>query len=470
MSSEADALRAPEAAVRGDAPRRRDGPGPTAGRPPRRDPKRPMSERRRTAILSASVLAAWALFLAAVWRLGQYKESITEGHLALGAMPLFGRWEWHFGAHLLVPAAAGAIVIALLPALAARLRWRWAAAATALAAAGFGLALAYAHSHPHTWEDMHYHYGDPIHFVDDAGGVAPFLETYTDVQLEGSFPVHLQSHPPGLVLFLWAAAQIGLKGLLFENTLITLAAAASVVAALAIARDVAGERLARRAAPFLVIAPAAFWHSNADIVFAGVTLSAVACLVLATGRTGANAAWLTAAGGLLAGAALMLSFSSALLAIPVLVVAAARRRWGVLLAGGALAALVVLAPLLWGYWWLEGLATTRVRYYAGVAEARGYWYFLIANPAVFALALGPATAVALARLRDRRMWIVVGSCLAAVAVADLSGMSSSETERIWQPFMPLVLLAGCALPRPRPWLVLQLAVALALTATLRVQW
>ncbi|HLU27948.1 MAG TPA: hypothetical protein VKZ65_05885 [Glycomyces sp.] len=469
MSSEADQQRASPAASCGGEARGRDGGAvSTDDRPP---PGAPAARRpRRTAIPAAVVLAAWALFLTAVWLLGRYKEANTDGHLALGAMPLFGSWEWHFGAHLLVPAAAGTVVIAFLPALAARLRWRWAAVATALAAAGFGLALAYAHSHPHTWHDLNYHYGDPIHFVDDAGGVVPFLETYTDLQLEGAFPVHLQSHPPGLVLFLWAAAQIGLKGLLFENTLITLAAAASVLAALAIARDVAGERLARRAAPFLVIAPAAFWHSNADIVFGGVTLSAVACLILATGRTGSNAALLTAAGGLLAGAALMLAFSSALLAIPVVVVAVLRRRWGVLLAGGALAALVVLAPLLWGYWWLDGLAATRVRYYAGVATARGYWYFLIANPAVFALALGPATAVALSRLRDRRMWIVVGSCLAAVAVADLSGMSSSETERIWQPFMPLVLLAGCALPRPRPWLALQLAVALALTATLRVQW
>ncbi|GAB3651126.1 hypothetical protein [Glycomyces tarimensis] len=425
---------------------------------------------RRTVTLDAAVLAAWALFLAAVWLLGQYKDAATEEGLKLGAMPLFGRWEWHLESRLLVPIAVGALLIAVLPTIAARRRWRWVVTATALAGVAMSLALAHAHSHPGTWEDLHHHYGEPIHFVDDAGGVAPFLETYTGIQLEGAFPVHMQSHPPGLVLFLWAAAQIGLRGILFENTVTMLAVAAAIAAALAIARDVAGERLARRAAPFLVIAPAAFWHTNADIVFGGVTLAAVACLVLATNRTGARAAWLTAVGGLLAGAALMLSFSSALLAIPVIVVAVWRRRWGVLLAGGAVAALVVLAPLLWGYWWLEGLRATRVRYYAGVASVRGYWYFLIANPAVFALALGPATAVALARLRDKRMWIVVGSCLAAVAVADLSGMSSSETERIWQPFMPLVLLAGCALNRPRAWLALQLAVAVVLAAALRVQW
>jgi hypothetical protein len=36
--------------------------------------------------------------------------------------------------------------------------------------------------------------------------------------------------------------------------------------------------------------------------------------------------------------------------------------------------------------------------------------------------------------------------------------------------MPLVLLAGGALDRPRVWLTVQLAVAVALAATLSVRW
>ncbi|MFB9662527.1 hypothetical protein ACFQS3_23595 [Glycomyces mayteni] len=419
---------------------------------------------------TAAVLTGWALLLALAWVLGQVKLAVTEGRHQLGAMPLFGSWEPHLDATLLAPILVGAFLIAFLPAAAARWRWRWAAAATALAAVAFSLALTVAHSHPRTWTDLDHHYAGNVHLVDDAGGPAAFLAHYTRLQLDGVYPIHFQSHPPGLVMFFWGADRIGLSGLVFQNTVIQLGVAAAVLAALAIGRDVAGERLARRAAPFLVIAPAAYWHNTADLVFAGVTLSAVACLVLATNRTGARAAALTAAGGLLAGAALMLSFSAALLAVPVLIVALRRRRWGVLLGGGALAAAVVLTPLAWGYWWLDGLQATRVCYYAGVAAIRGYWYFLLANLAVLALALGPATAVALSRLRDRRMWIVVGSCLAAVALADLSGMSSAETERIWQPFMPLVLLAGCALPRPRIWLAVQLGVAVVLAAALRVQW
>jgi methylthioxylose transferase len=425
---------------------------------------------RRAALSAALVLAAWALLLAGVWRLGQLKLANAAGSLQLGAMPLFGSWESHVDATLLPPIIVGALTIALLPAACARLRWRYAFAATVIAGVAFSVALGFAHLHPRTWTDLDHHYASNTHFIDDAGGVAQFLAHYTELQLDGTYPVHLQSHPPGLVLFFWAAAKIGLEGLLFQNTVIKLAVAAAIAAALMIGRDVAGERLTRRAAPFLAIAPAAYWQNNADLIFAGVTLTAVACLVLATNRTGTRAALLTILGGLIAGAALMLSFSAALLAVPVVAVAIWRRRWKVLLGGGAVAAAVVLAPLAFGYWWLEGLQATRVRYYGGVAALRGYWYFLLANLAVLALALGPATAVAFTRLRDRRMWIVVGSCLAAVAAADLSGMSSSEVERIWQPFMPLLLLAGAALTRPRAWLALQLAVAIVLAAALRVQW
>ncbi len=427
---------------------------------------RPVTDRRRAAL----AVAGWAALLAVAWLLGQWKEAITDTSLKLGAMPLFGEWEWHFHPTLLVPVAVGALLVAVLPAIARRARWRWAVLGTAAGQVALSLALAVAHSAPWTWIDVQNHYSGQIGEVSAAGGPAAFLDTYTDIQRTGEFKIHLQSHPPGLILFFWAANRIGLSGPLFDNTVTMLAAAAMTTAALLIGREVAGEALARRAAPFLVIVPAAFWHTNADIIFGGVTLTAVACLILATGSTGARAAWLTAAGGVLAGAAMMLSFSSVLLAVPFLVVAVMRRRWAVIAGGGAVAAAVVLTPLLWGYWWLDGMSATRERYYAGVASVRGYWYFLLGNLAILALALGPAIAAALAGLRDRAMWIVVGSTLAAVAIADVSGMSSSEVERIWQPFMPLILLAGCALVRARAWLALQLAVALILTVTLRVPW
>ena len=47
---------------------------------------------------------------------------------------------------------------------------------------------------------------------------------------------------------------------------------------------------------------------------------------------------------------------------------------------------------------------------------------------LFGLAI--AIAVALPRLHDRNTWLLVGSILAVVALADVSGMSKAEVERI----------------------------------------
>ena len=59
------------------------------------------------------------------------------------------------------------------------------------------------------------------------------------------------------------------------------------VAVLVAVRALAGESLARRAAPFLVLAPAAVWMgTSADAYFAAVAAWAVALLTLAvTGRS-----------------------------------------------------------------------------------------------------------------------------------------------------------------------------------------
>ena len=105
---------------------------------------------------------------------------------------------------------------------------------------------------------------------------------------------------------------------------------------------------------------------------------------------------------------------------------------------------------------------------------RGYPTFVVANLGIFGIVLGPALAVALTRLRDARAWLLVGGGLLAVAVADLSGMSRAEVERIWLPFAPWVLLAGAAIgttvSQSRRWLALQLATALVIEVVVRTAW
>jgi 4-amino-4-deoxy-L-arabinose transferase-like glycosyltransferase len=260
------------------------------------------------------------------------------------------------------------------------------------------------------------------------------------------------------------------------NAVLVLAGgAASIPAVLVAARDVAGERAARAAAPFLVLVPAMIWWSSGDALFTGVSAWSVTAIVVATGRTGRRGDRLAAAGGVGLGVTAFLSYGLVLVALVPLVVAIARRNLRpvrfVALGAGA----VFLAFAAGGFWWPDGLAATHAQYYAGVAARRPYSYFLVGDLAAFALALGPVAAVALARLRDRRLWWLVGGCLAAVAVADLSGMSKAEVERIWLPFVPWVLVATAAFglgrsSRATRWLAVQGAAALAIAVTVRSPW
>jgi hypothetical protein len=110
---------------------------------------------------------------------------------------------------------------------------------------------------------------------------------------------------------------------------------------------------------------------------------------------------------------------------------------------------VLGAFALAGFWWLDGYRVSIDAHNIGIAATRPYGYFLFADLAAFAIALGPAVCAGIAGLRDRRAWILVGAALATIAIADLTGKAKGEVERIWLPFAPLVMLAACGLPEGR---------------------
>jgi hypothetical protein len=64
----------------------------------------------------------------------------------------------------------------------------------------------------------------------------------------------------------------------------------------------------------------------------------------------------------------------------------------------------------------------------------------------------------------------VAAALLALLVADLSGMSKAETERIWLPFAMWLLPACALLPRPRAWLAAQTVLALLINHLLFTGW
>ena len=411
--------------------------------------------------------AGWCALVAVALVWGAGVRDHPAAHV--GAAPFVGTWQALLGWRLLPAVLLGVGAVAWAPALARRLPW------PAVVAGAWALALAWAVAL--AWVDgrealtaplaTRYDYLAEVPSVSSPGG---FLSGFVDNV--PTYATHVKSHPPGMVLVLWALDRVGLGGPGPAAVLVLAVGALAVVAAAVTVREVAGEEFARRAAPFLALVPAAvFVATSADAFFAGVTASGIALASVATGRDGPTAALLGAAGGVVLGAALFLSYGAVLLLLVPVAVALARRRPGVLAVVAAGAAAVAGAFAAAGFWWLDGLGAAREQYAAGLASVRPYAYFVAANLAVFAVLVGPATAAGLVRLRDRTLWPVVGAALAGVAAADLSGLSKGEVERIWLPFVPWVAAAcGAVAGRARPWLAANVGTGLALQVLLRSPW
>ncbi|MGL4176982.1 MAG: hypothetical protein ACRCSN_12985, partial [Dermatophilaceae bacterium] len=333
-------------------------------------------------------------------------------------------------------------------------------------------------------------------------------------------------------LFFVALDRAGLGSWQVAGVVVT-AVAATVPAAVAVTLDRLGARpAARMALPFLVVGPSAIWMAvSADAVFAATAAWAMATLAGAVGSKDAVGATGTvstasAAGagatdavgatgtvstasavgavdvtrrwprwgaatvsGVLFGWCLLQSYGLVLLgllALAVLVAARGPARERVRIGAGvaAVALGVVVAFAMAGFAWWDAYPVLHERYWAGLAQARPGWYWVVGNLAALVLCAGPllpaalaaglprsararhragvharampghpATASALVRgslltrvraampahvstvVRDPVAALVVAA-LGTVLVADLSLMSKAEVERIWLPFVP----------------------------------
>lgn len=430
--------------------------GPVAGR----------DDRRRVAL----AVAGWAAVVL-VCRVVAEHIMRRDGFAALrlGAAPLVGRQEAEIGLRLLPALLVGGGLVAALPAAARRLPWRRLLIVVVLAAVAWvatvNLTRPGGLTRPLERPGDEYLVDVPL--IDDP---REFLREYPD-RID-DYAVHTRSHPPGFILLLWSMDEVGLGGAGWAAALVVSVGAAGLAAVLIGLREVAGERVARRAAPFVVLAPAALWiGSSADALYAGVGATGVAAVLVASGWRGRRSVLAAGAGGLALGLTLTFSYGLGLLGLVALPTLVARRRL-TLLGPVAVAALVPVA-LLWsaGFDYLEGFAATRVEVAESVQSTRPLWLFLVLNPAVLGIACGPAVVGGLARLHDRSTWLVVGGALLGVLVADVSGLSKGEVERIWLPFTVWLLVAGSAHEPPgRGWLALQVAVAVGIQAVARTGW
>lgn len=295
-----------------------------------------------------------------------------------------------------------------------------------------------------------------------------------------NWPIHVAGHPPGATLFFVALVRLGLGSSLAAGLVVTAVGAGVPLAVLVTLRRLGAEDAARRALPYLVLAPAAIWVAvSGDAVFAAVTAWGLACVAVAATTPSRSARLVAAAAaGLLLGLLPLLSYGLVLAGLLVLAVLSLTRAWRLVPLFALTSLLPTLVAAAYGFSLWSAYPVLRQRYWDGLATERPTAYWVWASLASLVISAGPALAAGLGATRAARRTTdgvvlrLVGAAAAAIAVADLSLMSKAEVERIWLPFVPWLLLSTAALPPRwrRPVLLLQVATALVVQTLLDTTW
>lgn len=441
--------------------------------------------RRRSRI----ALGGWALLVVAAFAVG------------LVAHPGYPDGDWlpplHATRRAVRAGVLGAVVFAVaaawvLPRLARTLRWRPLLLVSWLVGTGWAVLLASSSG----WAAVAAPMAREQEYIAALPGVGSdplgWLDRFED--LVATLPTHPAGHPPLPVLVTWAMDRIGLGGPVPLAALCIAVGASSVVAVLVTVRTLGTEQLARRAAPFVALAPFALTVATSmDAFFTGVAAWGVAALAVASARgsmargsAGGSVAHRSSArpavdpfalvvgvlAGVLLASVLYLNYGLVVvgaLAVAVVVLRPVPAVWIATVAGGLL---VVAAFTIGGFWWFDGVAATADRWAVGTGSDRPYLYTVFGNLAVFGLLTGPATAAAIGWVRDRVLVFLAGSALVALLALDVSGVTRGEVERIWLPLAPWAVVITAALPPRwvRPALLGQVAVAAAVQTMLRLSW
>ncbi|MEO6117355.1 MAG: hypothetical protein ABIP33_13310 [Pseudolysinimonas sp.] len=442
-----------------------------------------MRERGITApawgVIVAVLLIAAAVAVPALTRWGVFAGSFP---------PLHATWDPRIGPGTIPTLTLAVLTIRFAADLARRLRWGVLLLVVVVASAAWMISLA---------------------LVDGLGGIGTILDAKTEylrtarivVDIPGllrdyianipvhsahHWPVHVAGHPPGALLFFVGLVHLGLGSGLAAGFVVIAIAATTPAAVLITLKRLGALDEARIAAPFLVFGPAAIWMAvSADAVFGAVAAWGLCCLAIAATakRPLAIVAW-SLASGVLLGCCVMLSYGLPLLAVLAVAVLWAARSWRPLPGAAAAAAAVIVAFAVAGFAWWQAYPVLVARYWDGIAAVRPYGYWVWGDLAALAICAGPilGASIALAvprlpRWRDpnlgsRVVTILTAAAALAVLLADLSGMSKAEVERIWLPFVPWLLLGTALLP-PR-WrrgaLAAQLVLAIVVQHLLATRW
>lgn len=375
--------------------------------------------------------------------------------------PLFASWRPHVGPGTVPALAIAALLVTVGPRVAARAPWRVLLLASCLTAFAWivGLATSEGLFGIARVLDWRSEYLPSARAVTDIGETVRGFIGRIPIDAPGNWPVNVAGHPPLALLFFVLLVRVGL-GTGLAAGLVVIALGATIPAAVLIAlRRLGAEAAARRAAPVLAAGPTAVWLGvSGDALAATAGAWGICCLAVAAtaSRRSARIGVAVVAGGLL-GCTVLLAYGTPLLGLVALAVLLAAGTWRPLPIAAGLALAVVLGFAAAGFAWWAAYPVLVERYWAGVARLRPLGYWIWADLAILALSagpvVGPVIGTAVGRVLGRRVEpgdrAVVLVSLAACAIlllADLSGLSKAEVERIWLPFVPWLLTGSALLP------------------------
>lgn len=391
--------------------------------------------------------------------------------------PLHADWDPRVGVLTLPAMVVGVLLVVALPWIARSLPWR-ALLATAFATTWVWIvALAMTEGTEglaRTFERRQ----EYVYDAQSVGSIHTMLQTFVDripMDAPDNWYVHVAGHPPGALLYFVGVDRLGITDPFWIGVVCVTIASTAIVAVMITLRTLGHERTARAAMPWIVLAPTAVWMGvNGDAVFTAVAAWGLALLAIAAKRRRVIPA---VGAGVLLGYCVYLSYGLVLLGILALAVLLIARTWRPLpwAVGGAL--VVAAGFTLGGFAWWEAYPVLRERYYDGIASERAFSYWVWGNIAAWTFTAGLAVWAAFpAAVRAVRRRNVLAQLAAAavltIVVADLSGMSKAEVERIWLPFTIWIVALPALLPERwhRPLLLSQVVLALLAQHLILTRW
>ncbi|PJE16000.1 MAG: hypothetical protein CK429_10210 [Mycobacterium sp.] len=448
-----------------------------------------IARRETLAVATALVLVA-AAFVLPRMNVGVKPRSdigLERFAMRAGAAPIFGYWDIHFswGTAAAIVIAAAAVLWG--PVVAQRLSWRALVLASWATAAAWAFSLAMIDGWQRGFAGRLTTRDEYLWEVPGITDIPATLRTFAgrivDFQPH-SWTTHVSGHPPGALLtFVWLD-RIGLHGGAWAGLWCLLVGSSAAAAVLVTVRALAGEHTARRAAPFVAVAPTAIWIAvSADGYFAGVAAWGIALLAVAVRGGVRFPALAGAAAGLVLGWGVFLSYGLVLIGLPALAVLISAADWRAALRAlgpAVLAAVAVAATFaVAGFYWFDGYTLVQQRYWQGIAKDRPFQYWSWANLACVVCSIGLGSVAGISRAFDwaavrRRsaLHLLLLAAVAAIVCADLSMLSKAETERIWLPFTVWLTAAPALLPARshRAWLAVNAAGALLLNSVIFTNW